>query len=716
MDELAAHARLGNFVRDCGMELLAPRRCIWPAAPATFPMMAEAVSVALPETWDRLFFEFILASHLLAPTTTPSPVLSWLKMASVRPGQTFPVGWEKLHLWCWGVVPLPLLDRQRRGVLRHALLGVEVSGGTTARILLPPGFEDSLDPAARQAITTAVSLVGESFPGVSLVIWPLLRPDAVVYQIEQGSIALPLFLALMTLCQGGTLPPILATGCLDPDGSLRNVDGLKPKYTLVTSAGCHSFLYPVVGGIDPLNSEPDFPGDRLPVSRRDSALLQWNCYRSDGGAMLKECIDCLDKPQRLLELLPEIPGTMLPLPEELSLGLKRSIGSFITQNPDAATLPLTLFCEKLDVAMARDSNPAWIRELLSLLPPDLVRRLGEHAPRIGFRLSQLQLFAANRSGQVAEGVVWEGLSGHFREAKSAIDPEDDRHAIDNAIHSFIVSRHNAFKFSTDDLQKFLEEIRGARGALEEQLLSKRRRVPDQTDRNLGGLYGLIAQHHAYCGSLDEALAYSDKALDAFGHGTSSPLLKDCGQQFTYRVYIYLEAGDYATARETLQTLLGISSLKDFDPSTVADPYHHAAIARYLVESEESLDGYCRWALEHLPVIRQESHPWQLWSYHMGRIVTNKTQKYSLLSASRNICSRPDQPTLQIMALLPLSELWRERLLSDDELMAAVQDVVDLLASGSVDVAHFSPLLGKKWHELLEYVAENRCNLFPFNYS
>ena len=133
----------------------------------------------------------------------------------------------------------------------------------------------------------------------------------------------------------------------------------------------------------------------------------------------------------------------------------------------------------------------------------------------------------------------------------------------------------------------------------------------------------------------------------------------------YLAYAYLDAGAHNAAKETLLAYMQIDSwLKLWPKLPGLSQWHHTLLARFFADSEEREETrkYVDWSLRNKDRILHQEHPWQLWLYNMGRVsyslgnIRNASEFYN---DSLALClSGTLGPTVQVMALLPLSGLWR----------------------------------------------------------
>ncbi len=704
MEELAGQCELDGFDRDYAGEFLRPRRDIWPVSPDRFTPLAAKILSALPDRHRRLFHCFLLGCHLLDPEKTPMQAITFLE--ETPEGDIPPILHDRL-LWRTALVPLPVLDPGGKGALRYAIIGC--GGGGSGKVLFPEGIELLLDGEAVTAVTNAITLAGRNNPEASCLFWPILDPTD---QIRQGSIALPLYLAFESLLSNEPLPPLLATGALDRKGKLLQVDGVREKFVVVRKAGCRGFICPAEEGRDPLAGLQEGDIAKIALETTEDALLFWKCYRDGEGKQLREIITDLEKPGHLIESLPDQPFAFSALPTPLRRRITGTIGKLLQEDPRRGSDSLLHFARKLELLLAdATSDLSHSYRLISLVSREMVEQAGKSDPETGLRLALLHLEMISRRGETADsGQTWSRLADGFRQARSNHSTTDEPDQIYIGIREFMSTRHNAYRFAPAEAAEFMEKIRLPLEELKGRFERKRSRNPEQTDKTVGSCLGLLAQHYAFCGNQEKAADFSAQALDAFGHGSTSPLAGDCRQQLIYRTYIALDAGDFPAARGILCGLLGVTNPDEIIPAEVSDPYLHAALAHYMADSGEIFDEYQRYACEILPHCGQQ-HPWQLWCHNIGDCSASQDMQVRFFSASLERCRRPGQPTIQIMALLPLAALWRLGGAAENELSSGIREVREVIAREAVDQDHFRSIMTVTgWEEVLKVVGREKERL------
>jgi hypothetical protein len=215
--------------------------------------------------------------------------------------------------------------------------------------------------------------------------------------------------------------------------------------------------------------------------------------------------------------------------------------------------------------------------------------------------------------------------------------------------------------------------------------------------------------------LREVERYVVLAQQAFGGGMVQDAVDDWQRQFGYLFYALADAGDMKPAGEALAEFTGrpleLCREQDFDSM---NPYQHAAVSRFLVDSEELLDQYLKWVSRHVFEVPMQ-HPWQLWLNNVGCLMNDCTMKKAVWSRSVDLCLRLGA-TAGSMALRPLANLCQSGLWEPGPLESRTLEVMKVLASPKLSTHHFRSLQRKtRWQDILAGVLAAQSQLFPFTY-
>jgi hypothetical protein len=241
--------------------------------------------------------------------------------------------------------------------------------------------------------------------------------------------------------------------------------------------------------------------------------------------------------------------------------------------------------------------------------------------------------------------------------------------------------------------------------------------PEAAYKPLARLHGTIAQHYGFCGPswLARLEYHAAAAQQAFGGGEVEEYKEDWKRQFNYLFYAYIDSDMLEPARDALRGYLewdfeswrteGFDSLNAFQ---------HAALARFFARTKAVLPSYMDWAHQHLND-RPIQHPWQLWLYNIGLQLGDETKKSTAWRLATTYCLAQGPP-IQVMAFMPLAELWRARLASREWIKDQLLSVVDRLRVSSLSRDHFHSILGcSSPDEVVSVVARDHARIFPFTY-
>lgn len=308
---------------------------------------------------------------------------------------------------------------------------------------------------------------------------------------------------------------------------------------------------------------------------------------------------------------------------------------------------------------------------------------------------------------------------------------------------FVNNRHDAYDFRPEIPAEF-DKIR--------ELLESGYKKIKGVNLAMGEMYGTIAQNYAFCGSkfLAKTEEYVDKAQHAFGGGDEpkpDTHIDDHQRSFATLVGAYIDAGELEKARSALFKYLGISyedsrAWNTLKPFADFNSYEYYVTVRFLAEIfdvdgfEEDKEGAVKFIhssfakLEnHKGVVKPGDHPWQLWSYNLGRLALRLADfkedekvkyrglaKKSLEKSLHLSAVLREKETIYVMQLLPLSALYEAGIIDVSKLNPA-NEIIDLIEKSTfLNKDHFKNLLTIKEPEgVLDEIAKQTMRYFPFNY-
>jgi hypothetical protein len=337
----------------------------------------------------------------------------------------------------------------------------------------------------------------------------------------------------------------------------------------------------------------------------------------------------------------------------------------------------------------------------------------EAAPLAVYRWSTLNIALANHRGKFSGVQQWIELA---EDLEHEVLQSDYPMTCDYHNH-MLVHRHNRYHFNPelpDALNRKLEAL--------ESLYKQQCRMGTSTNKDIGRLYGTIAQNYAFCGPgyLETALSYFDRARTALGEGRANDLKPEWTRQLNYQVYAFLDAGRFEEAEKHLMQYLEVSDLKQvWQKLEHLLPFHHAALARYLADARvtDELQYYFGWSAAGKSQSGDLEHPRQLWNYNMGRLASILEEEKTAAGFYRKslaCCFSPESgPTINVMALLPLAGLKQIGSLKQDEIRSGERRI--RAAAGELDRDHFQPLFEHDFETILDLTWAEPQTFFPFTY-
>lgn len=574
----------------------------------------------------------------------------------------------------------------------------------------PEHRQNNLTADAQEAVELAAQLASKRWGG-HFVCWNWSENEFV----RGASLGLPVFLAFGCAANGLDMPMALATGKLDEYGRVLSVGGVTDKEPLAMGG---TFFIPAADYSDLSNTF-------LPVSDVDEAFELWECCgQGVSPERLRTMRLALDEPQRFFTLLLSCtPAELMHIhrPDRISR-LRKALES------DLSSLS-TLQSLLRQIASSKENRDKRVREfLLDLFPRGSLPRMVEEDPSsawrisIIWRLSMLHMRALNHSGHVREA---RELRKAAREWEWALDPSDEPEELISHALAVVGMLHNSYCFNEDPWQ-----VVGS--SLVELIDTQEKRIARGQLRNkpLGDWYGTVAQHYAFRKEPARSEEYLERAYPCF-----EGLPEDQRQVLCYRFFMVLDTGDIGGALANLLKYIGISKLDGRSLTRInrfSDPtrkYSLFALVRFaadaLTHAPQSIPldlqrGLNMLAKEFIETGRTwekkpRGHPWQLIMYNLGFIV-EEDYKRQMWDKSLELClCEKAGPTMNAMALLPLSAMLEYDLELPENAASKVQWVVCRI-KGALNEAHFKDVVNAPtWKSALETVRDQRARLFPFNY-
>lgn len=649
-----------------------------------------------------LFHANLLSSSLILAERAPAGLRRFVA-ERVDHKRFLPVGPGEAA--CWSAVPVA------EAVSSHAALRYWVLGWaprTPGRVLMPRWAAELLDGEAREAVENAAQAARRAVPGAAegaFIAFPLCSPGQ-AGTIRGRSLGLPLGMAFAAFLhangKGPAGPMPAATGVLDPDGRVRRVGMLEIKAACFQrEIGGRALLYPKE------NEEPrECPlGEALPVGSLDEALFIRELYSPGEAHRILEFMRMLQDPKAFAAGCANLPPQWLRW--AVANGRHTAIVESVLSSQKLfdeliGRVKAALNCWDLNLASA----------ICAVLAPQAVEQSSEAFPLAAFRWFILNLALANHEGDVDRAEEFGKRAGGLLERVEEVAPDD---AAEYFAH-WMVADHNRYRFVPEipaGLSRTLARLETRYAAIHPS--------PGKGfDRALGSLCGTIGQNFAFCGPrhLERALAWFAKARAAFGEGTVPDYAPEWKRQLHYAVFAFLDAGKHVEAENELCRYLESPGLVAIDPAALPrdPPWGHNLLARFLADvfPPGPAERYLEWAASFAFVPPGAGHPWQLWTYNVGRIALqcgNPRAAGLCFRKSLELCLGA-KPTVRVMALLPLSGLLA---LGEDLTEFAAAEKQITAAAAHLNPVHFGAFLNRPLFKALE---ENRTRLaafFPFMY-
>ncbi|MEE4358339.1 MAG: S16 family serine protease [Desulfococcaceae bacterium] len=574
----------------------------------------------------------------------------------------------------------------------------------TAVSLWPQWTGFLLDKNAQQAVRNAalacIRMENPENPD-GFCCYPLTVPNGKV-QIRGKSLGLSVGLGFLAALAGETLPQEIAfTGEICPDAGVGKVGFTEEKAAAARREDFRLFLFPA----DNFAAEQTRVSKEilyLPVRNLRQARMLLQLYRPGQAGALPLFSRMMEDPLYFIRNIPSVPARWIDWARQQ--GYSSTIMEEIRKSPVLISA-LTDCLENL----VRSSQNKRAEILSGLLFSEKEREyICKTAPLSAFRWAALNLCLNNHLGRIAAALKWEKsaetLLPHALRA--------DVRLVSDYFNYVFIRRHNSYAFGPE----LPEGLRTVLALLEKQY-APQCEFGCRVHFPLGAVYGSITQNFAFCGPdyLAKVLRYSQKARRALGEHTVPEYREEWLRQYNYLSYAFLDAGKTASARQSLAVYLDAEDL--LSGIDKFSQWQHALTARFLADTKgpESRD-YFQWCREHMNTMENQSHPWQLWFWNMGRLagmLGEKAESIRFFRGSLSRClSQHFGSTVRLMALLPLSQLEKTGNLPENT--SEIQDIIRSAAE-KVNPRHFQILSEKKFGDALKEVRKNPEKWFPFTY-
>ena len=684
----------------------------FPASPAFYSDSRESFVAAIDDLHVKLTGDsetanlldlFLLTRYLLTRKDAPEWAISWLKK-HIEIDRHFP-GIRDLNEIAKNICAVPVVS-----VIGEACVQYFIAGLTKKRDnsnLWPDWVEPLLDDEAKNSIRSAAK-AATSYktpePGISLFCYPLTVANNKC-QYAGSSLGLALAIGFLSVLSGRSVSTrLLATGGINSEGDVSKVGSLDHKLSCARRKGFSVFLRP----------DQDFPAapprdlEVIPVTDLSEAWLVTSLHAPGRGQELLTLLSMLRNPRALVNNLDHIDHRWIHRISRLEKG--RKIVKSVVESPDL----VKDFVDQLSRVL-NGWNLEASAVLSGLISKEMFQRMKATSPLAAFKFCTRSLALNNHQGNVVEADHW-AVEGEALFPKALVA---DINACADFLNNRFVSRHNRYTFEPELPRKVADLL---------TCLEKRYAVQCNSgcvsDPVLGELCGTIAQNLAFCGP-DHITAFDDfirQAVKGFGSNQVAEYRYQILREYCYQVYAYLDAGLFEKAESKLLEYLETKDwqhlLSNLDTKHLG-PFQHAALARFLAESSytDKIEVYLKWAVRYAGKLPDADHPWQLWSYNIGRMARKMADHNSakkMYLKSFDLCMTDEShPTILVMALLPLAGLKQINAL--DEINTQENENRIKVAARKLDADHFKTLFEHDFETMLEAVWIQPQNLFPFTY-
>jgi hypothetical protein len=532
-------------------------------------------------------------------------------------------------------------------------------------------------------------------------------------QVSGHSLGLPLALALAFLNSGQAWPKgLFATGALQND-KVTKVEGLSAKYESIRhqfNNTRHIFIYPKET-LPSVNFQKNicYSVNTLSQAREYSA---W--FTNDIGGDFDLYKKCLSSPELFCDNIRSLP---LGLVEYVICNEQTPLSLDLAQNDYQSWKKIV---ETLD-EIRKENDKGWY--FLHIFSIDDVLKLAnkdKSYARQCFKWAALAVSVANHKGQTKEATSWYDLAITLEEYASSRDIASllNRHGLINA-------RHNYYDFRPELPPQFLKVFSRRKSRYE----------TGDDDYALASLYGSKSQNFGFCGPqfLKDTIEASNNAINIF----TEP--EDVCRQYNYQAYAYLDAKEFQNAWLAMSRYLELSpreTINNFLKKTKLGcgltygilPKHDtkyvlALLCRIMAETISSED-YCTFWKYFKPVLTEifsESlycHPYQLILANLGSIAWKEHEYNTAQKAwqkSIDVCLASGNTTIEPMALLSMSHLYKHNLLKEEK-KSKVEELLTQIQTSSQKIrTHFAPILEQPIETVLCEIIDNQQQFFPFSY-
>lgn len=702
LDELLTYIHWNEASEFCRREVFGyPCIDIWEECRLDPAEAIQQVAQYLDSFHRSKFIQSCLASYLLDPLRVPLTVKDCLQKFYKQDNFGLPFSWDELVQLNWQSIPIALAS-QDRALVNRCL----ISYGHSKDSIFPEDSLLILHKKAKLAIYCAKDLASLRY-NTSFFCWPLLAGYRTT--IYGSSIGLAVYLGFVSVAEDIQIPKLLATGTIDQSGFVYNAELIDQKAEAAWKNGYKGIICPEDNCLETLHKKGI---EILPVNNVDIAWEVWTQFDQGQGDNILYWINSIKYSRLFLSSLVDIPSCMLPWLKKHITRLKERF-SFV----HCDSSEIDLFVKKLETLLEKPSRNLEKLELISnLLHVSLVDNLGINHPELAWKLCLAKIMLHNHRGQVNAAREWIKQALSYKEILERFE-QGDQNVILTYILCLVGKYHNSYTFRPDVLNDFEPFFHKKLKKIQNDYKAEKDKGKKPLWTNIGKFYGTLAQNYGFCGPayLQEMKDSVYKAIQAFGDFGIPAYKHECLRELSYLFFAYMDAGCFQEAEKTLCSYLEVDKLSAFQPN-LNDPYRIFCLFRFQADTGNIVSEHKEWVLSKAMSFRQE-HPFQLILYNCGHIFQDLENKQWFWKKSVESCfSAQGGATTYIMALLPLSWLWRYSLSSKEYLEPLVNKAISPVKKGELDKNHFQELLeAQDWTKILDKVFDKKEIFFPFSY-
>lgn len=646
----------------------------------------------------------LLTEYLLFRHETPEWFAAWLRDNISIKKYLLDFEWTHLNEAAWHAVPV--VFKSDKCHLRYFILGILQH--KNKHPLWPTWSDPLMGRDTKEALITAARAAMSSSPinpKGSFFCYPLAVTGSSI-QFKGSSLGLPIALGFKELLTKNDIcKDFAATGAIDQTGSISQVNDVSEKIKQASHSGFRLFLYP--SGNHPSNVPSNIAA--LPASNIEEAWMFLSLYAPGRERDLLLMEDVLEEPQKFVDNLAFVPLEWIQWANS-----NRKTALLITSVLQSEDL-FKILCSKIE-GFLKKGDILRAESILGFFRQNSLKNMHKISPLSAFKWAVLNITLANHAGEVKIAKQWDKEAAIFIKQ---VKKSDIKSYINYCNHSLINLQHNHYIFQPElpaHIQKVMEFL--------EEEYKNQSKFGSKVNMALGKLYGTITQNFGFCGPdyLRNTEKYADLSQAAFGGGEIPELADIYLRPLNYLTYAYVDGGLFKKAEKTILKYMDTDSWDNLWNNRLSlSQWHHTTICRFFSENRTHTKSgdYFAWATKNRKnIVTSRKHPWQLWLYNMGRIACSLNYmgvSFEYFMKSLDYClSEFNGPTVRVMALLPLSGLWRIGELKKIDVEKTSKLV--LKTAKILNQNYFKTLFDEReGKSILKEIWENPASLFPFTY-